>query len=190
MELVRARLKEHVELFGRLQEDVFLEKIKNASDRVLHCLKAGNKVLLCGNGGSAADAQHAAAELVGRFRLERKPLPAIALTTNTSILTALGNDYDFSVIFEKQVEALGLPGDVLVGISTSGNSESVLKAIRKSREKKMISIALTGKEGGLLKGEVDTLVDVPSKETPRIQEAHTAILHILCELVESSLFRA
>jgi len=144
--------------------------------------------LLFGNGGSAADAQHIAAELVGRYYLDRRPLPAEALTVNASSVTAIGNDYDFNQIFSRQVEALGNSEDVAVGISTSGNSVNVIRGVQAAKRKGLITAALTGEGGGSLKGEVDYCICVPSKDTPRIQEAHILIGHILCELVERALF--
>ncbi|XRO75820.1 D-sedoheptulose 7-phosphate isomerase [Methanocaldococcus sp. 28A] len=164
------------------------ENLKKAIEIILEALKNGNKILICGNGGSAADAQHFAAEIVGRFKLERKGLPAIALTTDTSILTAIGNDYGFKKIFERQVEALGKKGDVLIGISTSGNSENVIRAVNKAKEMKIYTIGLLGKGGGNLKDIVDLALIVPSNDTARIQECHLTIYHVICEEVEKRLF--
>ncbi len=164
------------------------EKLKKAIDVIYNALKNGNKILICGNGGSAADSQHFAAEIVGRFKLERKGMPAIALTTDTSILTAIGNDYGFDRIFERQVEALGKEGDVLVGISTSGNSENVIKAVNKAKEMGIYTIGLLGKSGGKLKDIVDLALIVPSNDTARIQECHLTIYHVICEEVEKRLF--
>ncbi|WP_018085581.1 D-sedoheptulose 7-phosphate isomerase [Desulfurispora thermophila] len=150
-------------------------------------LASGCKILLCGNGGSAADAQHIAGELVGRFLKERSPLPALALSVNSSVLTAIGNDYDFREVFARQVAALGCPGDLLVAISTSGNSPNVLRASEVAREKGMKIVGLTGGEGGKLKGLCDLCINIPSKSTPRIQEIHILIGHIVCQLVEEAL---
>jgi D-sedoheptulose 7-phosphate isomerase len=150
-------------------------------------LTAGGKLLVCGNGGSAADAQHVAAELVGRFKLERKALPAIALTTNTSITTAVANDYSFDEVFARQIAALGRVGDVLLAISTSGTSANVVRAAEAARAGGLKVIALTGEGGGRLAGVCDVLLAVPSTDTPRTQEAHLVIEHILCELAEASL---
>lgn len=150
--------------------------------------KRGGKLMVMGNGGSAADSQHFAAEIVSRFRMERPGLPAIALSTDTSILTAIGNDYGFDVIFRRQIEALALAGDIVVGISTSGNSENVKKALELAREKGCRTIALLGKDGGSIKGACDLALIVPSDDTPRIQEGHIAIIHIVCDLVEKSMF--
>lgn len=148
----------------------------------------GKKILVMGNGGSAADAQHLAAEFVGRFLLERKALPAIALTTDTSILTAVGNDYGFVEIFKRQVEALAHPGDVVIGISTSGRSENVKKALGAARIIGCKTVGLLGKDGGDIVGQVDLCLIIPVMETPHIQEAHSTIIHIVCDLVEKALF--
>jgi len=150
----------------------------------------GRKLLVMGNGGSAADAQHFAAEIVGRFKLERRALPAISLTTDSSILTAIGNDYGFDTVFKRQVEALAQPGDVVVGISTSGNSPNVLNALLVARETGCRTVGLLGGTGGAIAGIVDMPLVVPAHDTPRIQEIHVTIIHILCELVEKRLFGA
>lgn len=167
--------------------EIMPQSIAEAIGLMYEALSAGKKILACGNGGSAADAQHFAAELVGRFERERKELPAIALTTDTSIITAIGNDYSFDVIFGKQVRALGQPGDILLGISTSGNSRNVIEAINAAHEKGMSIIALTGKDGGkigqLLKAE-DVNLCVPADRTARIQETHLLLLHCLCDGVD------
>ncbi|EPR40853.1 Phosphoheptose isomerase [Desulfovibrio sp. X2] len=153
-------------------------------------LARGGKILLCGNGGSAADAQHLAAEFVNRFELERPPLPAVALTTDSSILTAIGNDYGFEQAFLKQVQALGAKGDVLVGISTSGNSPNVVQALKAAREKEIVSVGLTGQGGGEMARFCDCLLAVPHKRTCLVQEVHIAIGHVLCDLVDYFLFEA
>jgi D-sedoheptulose 7-phosphate isomerase len=151
-------------------------------------VRAGGKILFCGNGGSAADAQHLAAELVGRLRRERRPLSGIALTTDASILTAIGNDYAFKEIFSRQVQAIGLPGDVLVGISTSGNSENVTAAAQAARKQGLITVGLLGNDGGKIATIVDYKVVVPAKDTQRIQECHILIGHIWMEMVEQEIF--
>jgi D-sedoheptulose 7-phosphate isomerase len=151
-------------------------------------LAAGKKLLLMGNGGSAADAQHFAAEIVGRFRLERRGLPAIALSTDTSILTAIGNDYGFETIFRRQVEAHAVAGDVVIGISTSGSSKNVFTAMSLAREIGCLTIALLGRDGGTIKDIVDLDLTIPSQDTPRVQEGHITIIHILCDLIEKGLF--
>ena len=153
-------------------------------------LRAGRKVLICGNGGSAADSQHLAAELVGRFSRERRALPAVALTTDTSVLTAIANDFGFDRVFARQVEAHGQPGDVLIGISTSGGSRDVLAAVEAARERGLVTIGLTGRDGGGLGRAVDVHVNVPSQSTARAQEVHATILHVLCDLVEQELVDA
>ena len=152
--------------------------------RMAACLKAGGKILAFGNGGSAADAQHLAGELVGRFRRDRAGLAALALTVDPSVITAIGNDLGYEAVFRRQVEAHGRPGDVALGISTSGRSPNVVEALRLARSRGLVTVALTGGGGGRLVGLVDYLVDVPHTETPRIQEVHGMVVHILCEIVE------
>lgn len=162
--------------------------IVNAINMIISAYKAGGKVLLIGNGGSAADAQHIAAELVGRFKLERMALPAIALTTDTSILTSIANDYKYENVFSRQVEALANNEDILIAITTSGNSINVLKAVEMARSKNVKVIGLTGRDGGKLKDMADMTIMIPSDNTPRIQEAHITIGHIICNLVEREFF--
>ena len=161
--------------------------IEKAAKIVIECLKKGGKILICGNGGSAADAQHIAAEFVGRFKLERIALPAIALTVNTSILTAIANDYGYEEIFKRQLEALAKKNDILLGISTSGNSPNVIKAIKTAKKLGLATIALSGSGGGQLSKSAAFCITVPSKNTARIQESHIAIAHIICELAENML---
>ena len=167
--------------------DVVLTVAK-VSEVLVNALKQGNKALLFGNGGSAADAQHIAAELVGRFAFDRPALPALALSVNSSCVTAIGNDYGFDRVFSRQLEALARPGDVAIGISTSGNSSNVLNAMSTARKMSLHTIALTGSTGGNLRGSVDHCICVPSNETPRIQECHILIGHIIAELVEREIF--
>lgn len=162
----------------------FVPLIEKASQTVYQAVRNGRKVLFFGNGGSASDSQHLAAELVGRYEKERKGLAAIALTTDTSILTAVGNDYGYDKIFERQIEALGQKGDVAFGISTSGNSKNVLLGIRKAKAQGLHTIGLSGKDGGELKSLADLSIVVPSEKTARIQEAHILIGHIICERVD------
>lgn len=157
-------------------------------DMMESCLQKGNKILIAGNGGSAADSQHWAAELIGRYKLDRKSLPAIALTTDTSILTAIGNDYGYDEVFSKQVEGLGQEGDIFVGISTSGNSGNILKAIEKAKENGLTPIGLTGRDGGKMHEKLDYNLIVPSDNTPRIQECHLCIYHTICEEIENRMF--
>lgn len=154
---------------------------------ILSALRTGNKVLIMGNGGSAADAQHFAAEFVGRFLRKRRALPAIALTTDTSLLTAVANDFGFDQVFKRQVEALGQPGDVVVGISTSGNSPNIVLAMDAARQNGCQTIGLLGRDGGAIAALVDLAVTVPVAETPYIQEAHITIIHLICDLVEQQL---
>jgi len=162
--------------------------VAKVSEMMIAALKHGNKVLLFGNGGSAADAQHIAAELVGRFAIERPALPALALSVNSSCVTAIGNDYGYDQVFSRQLEALARPGDIAIGISTSGNSGNVLRAMITARKVGLHSVALTGSTGGSLRTAADHCICVPSNETPRIQECHILIGHIISELVEYELF--
>jgi D-sedoheptulose 7-phosphate isomerase len=155
--------------------------------RMAECLQAGGRVLTFGNGGSAADAQHLAGELVGRYLRDRPALSALALTTDPSVLTAVGNDLGFESIFRRQVEAHGRRGDVAVGISTSGRSPNVVQALAAARERGLVTVGLTGGGGGLLAGHVDYLIDVPTSSTPRIQEVHGMVVHLLCQVVEEAV---
>ena len=163
--------------------------IEKAARLIIDSLKGGGKLLAFGNGGSAADSQHMAAELVGRFGKERRALGAIALTTNTSVLTAIANDYGYGVTFSRQIEALAKPGDVALGISTSGNSKNVIDAVKVSKAMGLKTVGLTGNGGGRLKRECDVCIVVGSNQTPRIQESHLTICHILCQLIEEELFK-
>ncbi len=158
------------------------------STEIVRCFENGGKVLIFGNGGSAADSQHIAAEFTNRFKMERPPLPALALTTDTSALTAIGNDYSFDEVFNKQLKALGNENDIAWGISTSGNSPNVLAALRTAGRQGMTTIGFTGKDGGLMRGLCDHLLISPSECTPRIQEIHIAAAHIICELVDEIMF--
>ena len=167
--------------------ELYAERIVEVAQIIATALKDGNKVLLFGNGGSAADAQHIAAEIVGRFKKERRALPAVALTTDTSILTAVGNDYGFEHIFERQVEALCMPGDVAIGITTSGNSENVIRGIKKAHDLGATTIAFTGRNGGKIAEVAHYSFIVPSYETPRIQECHITLGHVICELIDELL---
>ncbi len=162
--------------------------IEKSARVIVSSLKKGGVLITCGNGGSAADAQHLSAELVGRYLLDRKPLPAIALSTNTSSLTAIGNDYGYDFTFERQLMALGKKGDVLVCLSTSGNSKNVVAAAKKAIKMGIKTIAMTGNNGGILKGVCDINIIVPSKSTPRIQEVHELVFHTICEIIEKELF--
>lgn len=165
------------------------EHVAKAAKITIKAYKRGNKVLFCGNGGSAADCQHLAAELVGRFKKERKGLPAIALTTDTSILTALANDYGYNLVFTRQVEALGIKGDVLYGLSTSGNSTNIIRACEFAKGMDIYTIGFLGGDGGKLKEIVDLPIVVPTRSSDRIQEVHITIGHIICGLIEQELFK-
>lgn len=160
------------------------EKINESALKIISCIKNNGKVVLFGNGGSAADAQHMTAELIGRFKVDSNPIPAIALTTDTSVITSIANDYDFDEIFSRQCEALVNKNDIVIAISTSGNSSNIIKGIIEAKEKQSFVIGLTGNSGGKLKSEVDLLLDVPSNDTARIQESHRIIIHSLCQLIE------
>ena len=187
-EKIKKIIKESMEVKESLSkaETVNIEK---AAKAIIESLKSGGKLLVFGNGGSAADSQHMVAELVGRFKKERRPLAAIALTTNTSTLTAIANDYGYEAVFSRQVKALGSPGDVAFGISTSGNSKNVIEAIKKAKGIGLKTIGLIGAGGGKMKSECDISIIVPSGDTPRIQEAHLVVCHIICELIEEELFK-
>lgn len=171
-----------------LSDEKLISNIEKAAQIIIDCYRNGGKVLFCGNGGSAADAQHLAAELSGRFYYDRPALEAEALHVNTSYLTAVGNDYSFDLIYSRILSASGKTGDVLVGISTSGNSKNVLEAQKVAKQKGMKVISLTGESGGEMKDLTDCLINVPSKLTPRIQESHIMIGHIICQIVEEELF--
>ena len=186
-EEIRLQIRSHCEVMAAVERDL-TPAIENAAMLLAECFRRGNKLLVMGNGGSAADAQHLAAEIVGRFKLERRALPAIALTTDSSILTAVGNDYGFESIFSRQVEAHAVAGDVVVGISTSGNSPNVQLALQRAAEAGCRTVALLGKDGGTIKGVAELSITVPSHDTPRVQEGHITIIHILCDLVERELF--
>lgn len=166
-----------------------LTRIVAVVEAVTAALKAGNKILLFGNGGSAADAQHLAAEFVNRFVIERPPLPAIALTTDTSIITSIGNDYDFSDIFSKQIRAIGQEGDIAWGMTTSGKSANVVKGLEAARKIGMVTIGLTGRDGGDVAKTADHVLNVASTSTPRIQEVHITAGHVICEMVDFKLFQ-
>lgn len=178
---------------GSELKEVFLNEnlghVVQAVEAITAALQAGNKVLLFGNGGSAADAQHLAAEFVNRFMIERPPLPAIALSTDTSVLTSIANDYDFSEIFSKQIRALGQEGDVAWGISTSGKSANVVRGLEAAKKKGLVTIGLTGGDGGDIARIVDHALIVSSRNTPRVQEVHIAVGHVICEMIDYKLFQ-
>jgi D-sedoheptulose 7-phosphate isomerase len=182
---IRRILQETLQVQQALFDHVDL--IQQIAAALTHALRTAHKILLCGNGGSAADAQHVAAELMGRFARERAAWPVLALTTNSSAMTAIANDYDFERVFARQVEGLAAAGDIVVGISTSGNSPNVIRALETARAKGCLTIGLTGEDGGYLKDVADLCFRAPSNNTPRIQEAHIVVWHMVCELVERDL---
>src|SRR5205809_3508230 len=186
IDLINSSLREGAELRIVVARDCSTA-IFEAAGLIIMCLQAGGKVLFFGNGGSAADAQHLAAEFVGRFVLERAGLAAISLTTDPSILTAVGNDYGFDQVFARQVQALGRPGDIAVAISTSGNSPNIIEGVKAARKGYLKTIGLSGKDGGLLAAEADVVITIASTSTARIQECHITIGHLLCELTEEAL---
>ncbi|MFA6401724.1 MAG: D-sedoheptulose 7-phosphate isomerase [Salinivirgaceae bacterium] len=173
-----------------ITDKTLMQTVQQIADAVVTCYKKGGKVLFCGNGGSAADAQHLAAELSGRFYFDRPPLEAEALHVNSSYVTAVANDYSYNDIYSRYVNGVGKPGDVIIGFSTSGNSENIVRALKGAREKKMVTVGMTGKTGGKMKELSDFLLNVPSIDTPRIQESHIMLGHIFCEIVEETLFGA
>ena len=182
-------IKSSVENYARvLQDDILQENIQKIAIKSIAAFRDDKKMLLCGNGGSASDAQHIAAELSGRFYADRPPLYAEALHVNSSYMTAVANDYGYEATYARMVEAAGRKGDVLLGISTSGNSPNVVKAMQKAKELGMLTIGFTGKEGGEMKDICDIMICVPSVDTPRIQEAHILIGHIICQLIEEEIF--
>ena len=173
-----------------LQNEGLLKTIAASVNVIVNAFRNGNRVYFCGNGGSAADAQHLAAEFSGRFYTDRKALPAEALHCNTSYLTAVGNDYGFDEIYSRLIDGIGEQGDVLVGLSTSGNSPNILKAFKTAKKKEMMTIGFTGKSGGEMRTLCDHLINIPSTDTPRIQESHIMVGHIICQLVEEKYFTA
>ena len=187
IEEIQSQLRSHCEVMTALERDL-APAIASTVSLLVEAFRGGNKLLVMGNGGSAADAQHFAAEIVGRFKLERRALPAIALTTDSSILTAIGNDYGFDRIFSRQIEAHAAAGDVVIGISTSGNSPNIQLALEIAAQLGCRTVALLGKDGGTIKEFAELPIVVPSHDTPRVQEGHIAIIHIVCDLVEKALF--
>ncbi len=185
-DILSASIRTKQEVLGDAR---LLQTVEAVTRRCAEAFRAGNKVLFCGNGGSAADAQHLAAEFSGRFYTDRNPLPSEALHCNTSYMTAVANDYGYDVVYSRAVRGHGKPGDVLIGLSTSGNSENILKAFEVARELGITTVAFTGATGGKMK-DADFLVNIPSTDTPRIQECHITLGHILCQLVEAELFAA
>lgn len=171
-----------------LQNEEIIQLILDVSKETIDAYKAGNKTILAGNGGSAADAQHIAGEFVSRFYFDRPGLPSLALSTDTSVITAIGNDYGYEKVFARQIQANGKSGDIFIAISTSGNSANILEALKESKKNGIITVGLTGQSGGLMKELCDYCICVPSEETPRIQEAHILIEHIICSIVEEEIF--
>lgn len=184
-EKINLVINEQIDNLKRLKEDNYSDNLIKIVEVITTSLKNGGKVLIAGNGGSAADSQHISAELIGRFMKERKGLPAIALTTDSSILTCMGNDYGYNSIFKRQIEALGNKGDVFIGISTSGNSENIIEAVNEANNKGVITIGLLGKDGGKLKSLCDYNITFPYTETARIQEHHIMTYHLMCEFIEN-----
>jgi D-sedoheptulose 7-phosphate isomerase len=191
MQKIKSIISASIEVKSKLLNDPeFISRIKEVADVIAEAFRNGQRLYLCGNGGSAADAQHLAAEFTGRFYSDREPLPAEALHVNTSFLTAVGNDYSYDQIYERAVKAHGRKGDVLIGISTSGNSKNVLLAQLEAQKRGMTVVSFTGETGGKMKNSSNYLFNVPSTDTPRIQESHILIGHIICQLVEEALFTA
>lgn len=186
---IQTQIKNSIDLKKLIYEnETMINLIGEVASVIIRVYKNGNKVLLAGNGGSAADAQHIAGELVSRFYFDRPGLPAFALTTDTSILTAIGNDYGYERLFSRQIQANGLSGDIFIGISTSGNSPNLVKAFEECKSKGLITVGLTGQTGGAMSNICDYCIKVPSSETPRIQECHILIGHIICAVIEESIF--
>ena len=189
MSLVQKRILESIDTKKKISEDTsLLKNIENVASEMIECFRSGDSVYFCGNGGSAADAQHLAAELSGRFYFDRQPLSSDALHCNTSFLTAVANDYSYDEIYARLIRGIGRKGDILVGLSTSGNSKNIVRAFEQVKEMGIKTIALTGESGGRMKELADYCICVPSKDTPRIQESHIMIGHIICEIVEATLF--
>src|SRR5215218_5736067 len=185
MEKIRNIIQASIDVKYQILEDpALLQKLILVSDVIISALRNGNRIYFCGNGVSAADAQHLAAEFSGRFYTDRKALPAEALHCNTSYLTAVANDYSYEVVYARMIDGIGQPGDILVGLSTSGNSANIVKAFEAAKEKKMITVGFTGFTGGVMKSFSDHLINIPSTDTPRIQESHILAGHIICQLVE------
>ena len=188
-EFVQQHFKDSIEVKNRIYQDAdLMGLVEEASKLCLETIEAGNKIIIAGNGGSAADAQHIAAEFVARFYFDRPAIAAIALTTDTSVLTAVANDYDYDYVFARQIEAMGAQGDVFIAISTSGNSANIIKAVEAAKNKKMKVIGLSGAAGGKLAGLSELALKIPSDDTPRIQESHILIGHIICAAVEEFKF--
>ncbi len=185
---IKSEIEEKKELLSSLEASGYIDAVEQAGKKLAKLLKDKKKILLAGNGGSAADAQHFAGEIVGRFLMERRALPALSLCVDPSVMTCIGNDYGYADVFARQVQGLGQEGDAFIGISTSGNSENIIRAISEARKKSMLVIAFLGKGGGKIKDLCDIALVVPSNSTPRIQEIHTFTVHLLCEMIEKEVF--
>ena len=189
MEQIKHIIQSSIEVKEKiLLDESLLKRTQEVAETIVKALRSGNRIYFCGNGGSAADAQHLAAEFSGRFYTDRKALPAEALHCNTSYLTAVANDYSYEVVYARLIEGIGTKGDVLVGLSTSGNSKNIIRAFEKAQEKGIITVGFTGATGGDMKSGSDFLINVPSSDTPRIQESHILIGHIICQIVEEKYF--
>jgi len=187
--IIRQNIEDSIALKTRiLADDNIQSHINNITDEIVKCYENKGKVLFCGNGGSAADSQHLAAELSGRYYYDRPPLPSEALHVNTSYITAVANDYSYNQVYARLLQAIGNEGDIIIGLSTSGNSANVIEALKVARDKKMVTVGFTGEGGGKMAEYCDILIPVPSKDTPRIQECHMMIGHAICQIVELSLF--
>jgi len=188
-EYIKDQIKKSFETKQAIYEnEKLLDKIEEVAKKCVNLYKTDKKTILAGNGGSAADAQHIAAELVGRYGFDRPSIPSLALTTDTSNLTAIGNDYGYNFVFSRQLEGMGQDGDIFIGISTSGNSKNILNAFESAKRKNIFTIALTGRDGGKMAQVADIALVVPSESTPRIQESHILIGHILCDIIEKEIF--
>ena len=187
--LIRRNISDSITVKQKLlQNDTIIVDITKVAELIVEAFNNGNKLLICGNGGSAADAQHLAAEFSGRYYLNRPPLHAEALHTNTSFMTAVSNDFSFDEVYARLIQGIGKQGDILIGMSTSGNSKNVIKALEEAKKKNIITIGFTGKGNGNMKSYCDYLINIPSDDTPRIQECHLMLGHAICELVEKELF--
>ena len=185
---INSVLFEQQENLKNLINSNYSEKIADISDEIVQCLKSGNKLLIAGNGGSASDAQHFAGEIVGRFLFERAALAAICLNTDTSVITCIANDYNYDNVFSRQIDGIGNEGDIFIGISTSGNSKNIIKAVESAKKKKIKTISFLGKDGGILKNISDDYLLIPYQTTARVQEHHIMSIHLICEIVERSIF--
>ena len=187
--MIKKHIKESISVKKKiLENDIIINEIDKISQACIQAYKKGNKLLFAGNGGSAADSQHIAGEFVSRFYFDRPGLSAIALTTDTSILTAIGNDYGYDQLFSRQIEAVGCKGDIFFGISTSGNSKNIIEGLKKAKENKLITVGFSGESGGDMQNLCDYCINIPSSDTPRIQESHILVGHIICYIVEKKMF--